>query len=145
MLSMGIMLYAQDSKSYTGFFQLQDQDGISKFYFFTHKQKLYGLIYYLEGKDGFQLDHELKKRPELKFSGFENMEPADILKYLDEFVVFKEFEFEDELWKGRFLYREEDEVHELDTKLKLLSKDQLEAIFVYAKVFTEKSILSRIP
>lgn len=132
---------AQDASTVLGTWQQQDDESTSKVFFFKHEQKLYGLIYYYKDqKEEFSLKDELAKEG-LTITDVKQLSSTDIFTHLKEFIWFKDFKLDEQIWEGTFYYPEEDDNY--DTELKVLNARQLQVKFSYWG-FSDKSVWERI-
>ena len=137
-----LFVQAKAQNAPTGNWLIQDGEEIGKYYFFKHNQKLYGLLcYYKEAKEEFSLIKELENKT--SYTSIQDIPKSYILSNLKEYIEFDAFEFDDDLWEGTYTYKEDGETKKIDTELKLLTPQKIEAKFT-SWGFSETSILVKI-
>lgn len=119
---------------------LMEDKGTSKFYFFKQNQKLFGLMYYYkDSKEEFSLIKELNN----EYTSIQDIPKNIIFSKFEKYITFNALELDEDVWDGDFIYEEDGEKKEIDTEMKLLSANKLEAKFTVWG-FSEKSILTKI-
>ncbi len=122
-------LSAQSATDIIGKWHNEDEEGITKCYFFKHKGDLFGLVYYYKGEgEEFSLEKELK---EYEIEKIEDLSSEDIFKYFNEYVWFKNFKKNGNEWSGKFDYIEKGETSTYQSTLKSINKNELKVSFKY--------------